>query len=330
MKFIMSPFQDCYLNIASEEYLVNHIADDIFLLYINAPSIIIGTNQNTYAEINHSFVEKHAIKVVRRRSGGGAVYHDTGNLNFCFITGQSTQDSQQLFKTFTAPILAALSDLGVTAEFSGRNDLTIDGKKFSGNAQWRTNQRTLVHGTLLFNSELSVLSEALNANEFKFVGKAVKSVRSRVTNIKPHLANDATMQQLIDAINKRVTQSFSSFENYQYNAEDIAGIEQLATDKYGTAAWNFGESPKFNYTQRFKYDKGTVELHAQVKDGKLIDTKIYGDFFGTNPNIKEVEQVLINQPYTPSALLAALETIDLSAYIDGLEPSILVDAYFND
>jgi lipoate-protein ligase A len=175
------------MNIASEEYLMTTFDDDMFYLYTNSPSIIVGSHQNTYAEIDHDFVAKNDINAVRRRSGGGAVYHDFGNLNYGFIFKNSGRDIDDIFKEFTRPILSALNNLGVHAEFSGRNDLTIDGAKFSGTAQWHKAGKALIHGTLLFDSDLTVLSKALNASALKFRDKGVKSVRSRVTNIRPHL-----------------------------------------------------------------------------------------------------------------------------------------------
>ncbi len=184
MKLIINPFRDCYHNIASEEFLCDNFNDEIFLLYINKPSIIIGRNQNAYSEINNKFVSDNNIDLVRRLSGGGAVYHDENNLNFSFIMNKSNKSPHELFKEFTKPIINALNKLGLDAKFTGRNDLTIDDKKFSGNAQFHKKNRTAVHGTILFNSDLSILSKALEASEIKYVDKGIKSVRSRVTNIK--------------------------------------------------------------------------------------------------------------------------------------------------
>ncbi len=328
MKLIISPFSNCQYNIASEEYLSENVAGNIFLLYINDPSIIVGKNQNTYAEINQQFVEQHNINLVRRLSGGGAVYHDAGNLNFCFIMEKTDKSTDQLFREFTAPIIAALGTLGVAAEFSGRNDLTIDGKKFSGNAQWHRKNRSVVHGTMLYNSELSVLADALKVNPIKFVDKAVKSVRSRVTNIKPYLQDDFSMAQFVDAIVNCLQEQFDSFENYQYSAADIAQIEQLVAQKYGTHDWNYGKSPQFSFSERFRYAGGTVEFNADVVGGNIKSAKIFGDFFAKNPNLNDVERALIGSEFNPTAIRRALSAVAIGDYIDGLTVDVLIEALF--
>ncbi len=329
MKLIINPFKRCYENIASEEFLVNHVEGDIFLLYINKPSIIVGNNQNTYAEINHNFVKQNNIDVVRRRSGGGAVYHDNGNLNFCFITKKTDKSSDELFKIFTEPVILALQSLGVDAQFSGRNDLTIDGKKFSGNAQWHTSDRSLIHGTMLFNSDLSVLSKALNASELKFVGKAIKSVRSRVTNIKPCLKEDISMDTFIERIIKKVESHFETFEAYNYSEDELSEIEKLASEKYATHEWTYGKSPKFLYAHKFKYSKGTVEVNINATKGKIDDVKIFGDFFSKNPNLAELENALVGCLYEQDAMLEVLKKINVDEYIDGLTAEELIEGCFS-
>ncbi len=329
MKLIINPFSDCQHNIASEEFLSENIDGNIFLLYINNPAIIIGKNQNTYAEINQQFVEQNNINLVRRLSGGGAVYHDGGNLNFCFIMDKTDKSTDQLFKEFTAPVIDALAALGVKAEFSGRNDLTIDGKKFSGNAQWHRKNRSVIHGTMLYNSELSVLASALKVNEIKFIDKAVKSVRSRVTNIKPYMTDDFTMEQFVDSIVKNVQKHFDTFEEYHYSDADLAKIDQLVVTKYGTKEWNYGKSPKFSFSERFRYVKGTVEFNANVVAGKIENAKIFGDFFGVNPNLSDVEATLTNCEFSPSAIKKALEKVNIDNYIDGLTVDVFVNALFS-
>ncbi len=329
MKLIINPFADCYHNIASEEFLSEQLEGDIFLLYVNDPAIIVGKNQNSYAEINQQFVAQNDIAVVRRLSGGGAVYHDAGNLNFCFIMDKTDQTTDQLFKAFTAPIINALAALGVDAQFSGRNDLTIDGKKFSGNAQWHRQGRSAIHGTLLYDSDLSVLANALRVNTIKFVDKAVKSVRSRVTNIKPYMDADFNMAQFIAAIVDNVESQFSSFEKYQYSAADLQKIDQLVAEKYATHDWNYGKSPQFSFSERFRYAGGTVEFNADVVAGQIASTKIFGDFFGQNPNLNDVERALVGSEFNPTAIRRALSTVALGNYIDGLTADIVIAALFS-
>ncbi|HCX64921.1 MAG TPA: lipoate--protein ligase, partial [Eubacteriaceae bacterium] len=190
MKYIKTNWNIPYYNMALEEYLMQEMPkDDYVFFYIHSPSIIIGKHQNTIEEINQEYVNENNIFISRRLSGGGAVYHDEGNLNFSFVMKAENKDINN-FKKFTQPIILALKELGIESELSGRNDLTIDGKKFSGNAQYARKGRLLHHGTLLFDSTMSNLSKSLNVKELKIKSKGVKSVKSRVTNIKPYLKED--------------------------------------------------------------------------------------------------------------------------------------------
>jgi len=222
MRYIISDTIDPYFNIATEEYLLKNIHEDIFYLYRNAPSIIVGKNQNTISEINYDYVTKHKIPVVRRLSGGGAVFHDLGNLNYCFIADKhNILDAS--FQSFTHPIINALGELGVNAEFSGRNDITIDGLKCSGNAQYNYKNRILHHGTLLFASNIEDLSKALKVKEAKISGRGIKSYSSRVTNISSHLKHPMSIENFEEFIFSAVVEGH---ENQVYNltSSDRAGI----------------------------------------------------------------------------------------------------------
>ncbi|PKP15313.1 MAG: lipoate--protein ligase, partial [Bacteroidetes bacterium HGW-Bacteroidetes-22] len=190
---------DPYFNLAADEYVMKNFKEDCFMLWRNEPSIIVGKHQNTLAEINVDYVKENSIKVVRRITGGGAVFHDLGNLNFTFIRN-SEEGAQVDFRKFTQPIIDVLQKIGINAVFEGRNDLTIDGKKFSGNAEHVWKKRTLHHGTLLFSAVITDLSAALKVNPLKFNDKAVKSVRSRVTNISEHLKEKMDVLEFRDRI----------------------------------------------------------------------------------------------------------------------------------
>ena len=242
MLLINNTNTNAYFNLAMEEYFLKNTNEDIFLLWQNENSIIVGKNQNTLSEINYDYVKENNIKVVRRLSGGGAVFHDLGNINFTFISCNDNSFSD--FKKFTMPIVEALKELNVHAEFSGRNDLLIDGQKFSGNAQYNYKNKVMHHGTLLFSSEINDLSNALKVKPSKFQGKSVKSVKSRVTNISSHLDKEMTVLEfkdyLMDFINKRDENSHF----YELNDKDIESINKLVEEKYSTWEWNFGYSPK--------------------------------------------------------------------------------------
>ena len=327
MKCIMSPFNRCFLNIASEEYYLNCFDDDIFYLYINAPCVIIGRHQNAYAEVNHDYVKKSGIEVVRRNSGGGAVYHDFGNLNYGFITKSGGADARDVFLEFTKPILRILNDLGARAVFSGRNDLLIDGKKFSGNALYYFKNKVLIHGTLLFSSDLEQVSKSLNADPRKFEGKGVKSVRSRVTNILPHLTAPKTIDEFSSIIMEEITGEFSGARMYELTKGDCERIEALSDKKYSTWEWNYGNSPDFNCRNTLKYDLGLIDIGVKAEAGTIKEIAVYGDFFGK----KDLDEVLLSLKglkFDEAAVSKALDGVSIADYIFGLSNEAFLNCLF--
>ena len=328
MKCIISPFNKCYLNIASEEYYMDNFAEDIFYLYINKPCIIIGKNQNAYAEINQDYVQNNSIDVVRRNSGGGAVFHDLGNLNYGFITKSGGKGINEIFREFTGPVLKILNDLGVPAVFSGRNDLTIEEKKFSGNAQFRSKDRVMIHGTLLFSSDLEQVSKSLNADPRKFADKSVKSVKSRVTNILPYLSVPIAIEEFRSIIIKEILSEFSGAYLYELNEHDKRQIEALADRKYSTWEWTYGKSPEFNYRHTLKYDLGLIDIGVQVEAGIIKEIAVYGDFFGEK-DLDEVTLLLKGLPFDKSAVSNALQPVSLTEYIFCLSNEAFIDCIFH-
>ncbi|OWR15166.1 lipoate--protein ligase [Chryseobacterium sp. VAUSW3] len=313
MLIIDSPSNNAYFNIASEEYLLGRFpTEDIFLLYVNAPSIIVGKFQNTLAEINLDYVREKEIKVVRRMSGGGAVYHDLGNLNFSFHTLLADHDFGD-FSQFTQPVLRLLNRLGVPAALQGRNDLLVDGKKFSGNAKLAKNGKMIQHGTILLNSEMEVLGDALKANPLKFIDKATKSNRSRVTNLIHYLPEGTTTEQLKNLLTDEIISNNPGAERYELTAEDKAGIEQLMKEKYETWDWNFGFSPNYSFQKAIKVPAGFIEVHLDVVKGTIEKAKIFGDFFAPKP-IEELEARLVALKHEEEELRSVLENIDLTDY----------------
>ena len=285
---------DPRINLAIEEHLLRNlkIDEDILLFYINEPSIIIGRNQNTLEEINLPYVEKHNIHVVRRLSGGGAVYHDLGNLNFSFINNSGKEDLHN-FKKFTAPVIRFLNELGVSASLSGRNDILVDGLKISGNAQYITGKRMVSHGTLLFNSDLSHVSDALNVKLSKISSKGIKSVRSRVANIIDFL--DAPMDILeFRTLLKNDIMMQGQTEEYNLTAGDWTGIRKLADERYCQWEWNFGRSPAFNIQRSQRFPAGEIDARIDVQDGVIKGIKIYGDFLGLS-DISTIEDQLLER-----------------------------------
>jgi lipoate-protein ligase A len=266
MLCIANEITDPYFNIASEEHLLKKFSEDIFMLYVNTPSIIIGKHQNAFAEINHTFVHENKIPVIRRLSGGGTVFHDNGNLNFCFI--RNGQEGNLIdFKKFTQPILDVLQNHGVPAEQSGRNDLIVEGLKFSGNAEHVYKKRTLHHGTLLFSSKLNDLGAALKSNSDHYQDKAVKSVRSKVTNLQRFLPPSINLEKLKALIISQITNKYSDVIPYKLTEVDLFEIHNLIEEKYSKWEWNYGYSPKFIFRNQGLLNQKAIEVELEIEKG---------------------------------------------------------------
>jgi lipoate---protein ligase len=315
-------------NLAAEEYVLKNFTENCFMLWRNENAIIVGQHQNTLAEINVDYVKEKSITVIRRLSGGGAVFHDLGNLNFTFIMNSSGGEEKIAhFQEYTVPILEVLQNLGVDARFEGRNDLTIEGKKFSGNAEHIWKNRILRHGTLLFSSVMNDLHLALKVNPLKFQDKAVKSVRSRVTNISEHLKIDLDVLAFRDIIMNHVMKKFDGSTFYTFTEEDLSKINHLVETKYGTWEWNFGHSPKYELQKAFRSNGGFVEIHMNVRKGIISDIRIFGDFFNKH-DIRQVEELLQNTPHNEEAIRGRLTTIDFNSYFHNIPVEEFVEAMF--
>ena len=313
MKFLILKTTNPYINLAVEEYLFSYTDDDIFMLWQNEPTIVIGKNQNAFAEINMDFVKEKNIHIARRISGGGAVYHDLGNVNYTFIS--SRDNSQINFEYFTKPIIKSLKNIGISAKLSGRNDLLVDDKKFSGNAQHVHNSRVLHHGTLLFDTDLDILTLALKVDPDKIKAKAIQSARSRVTNLKPYFPTDTDVNSFIDIITEHVKK--------QFDAEFISvptckEIDELAL-RNASDEWIF---PKSNYlsdytiTKKKKYDFGIVNLVLTMSKGLISEIKVTGDFFGKN-DVSELEALIKNTDI--KKIYEIIKSVDVGEYIFGMK-----------
>ena len=329
MLTIINNNTDPRYNLALEEYVLKNIniTEDIILLWQNEPSVIIGRNQNTIEEINSSFIKKYGIHVVRRISGGGAVYHDFGNLNFTFITN-NVKDNLNNFIKFTNPVIKALNTLGVKAEFAGRNDIVVEGKKISGNAQSFHKNRMFHHGTILFNANLEMVTNVLQVSLDKIESKGIKSNRSRVTNILPYMENKMTIQDFKDYLLKFFLEADNIDDKLlTLSEEDYSNIEKLMRDKYMTWEWNYGESPQFEVVKTSRFAGGKVAFHLNVKDGMIKDCKIFGDFLGKE-NISDIENLLKNKKYKEEDVKEVLSDIPLNEYFYNITLDDLINCLF--
>ena len=266
---------DPYFSLAAEEYFLKNFQEDFFMLWRSCSSVVVGKHQNALAEINHEFVRENQIPVARRLSGGGTVFHDPGNVNFSFIRNVANI-SEVSFKVFTFPIIEALKELGVEAYTTGRNDLLIDGKKISGNAEHIHRNRVLHHGTLLFDSHLEALKGALKVDLSKFEDKAVQSNRSEVTNIAKYLPKPMSVEEFTDFLFGEICQNFPEFQVYEPTPKDIEAIQKLSIEKYQTWEWIFGYSPRYSFTNSLDTANGTISVNLLVEKGRIAEVSISG------------------------------------------------------
>ena len=311
---------DPTINLAVEEFLLRNMVSDepILLFYINEPAVIIGRNQNTLEEIDPDYIRENNIHVIRRLSGGGAVFHDLGNLNFSFIT--KAKEDLHNFAKFTQPVIQALNQLGIDAQLKGKSDIFVNDKKVSGNAQYSTSNGMFSHGTLLFNTNLEVMLKALNPRQIKVESKAVQSIRNFVTNIKENLPQENEAITIYDLEQAVLDQIFGSqgISIYQLSESDWEKIHQISIERYQRWQWNYGHSPKFNIQKSADFPVGKIDLRIDVVKGHINGLKIYGNFSGQRP-IEGLEKLLLGVRYDPESLTAALTDVDVSQYFGDID-----------
>ena len=305
MKYLTNPCTNAHWNMAFDEFSLEglDVQEPLFYLWQNAPAVIIGLNQSPYAEVNLPYLEENGILLARRVTGGGAVYHDLGNLNYSIVG--PVQDMEQAFEIMPE----ALRKLGVPAERTGRNDILVEGRKCSGYAKRLSRNRMMIHGTLMWDVDLDVLTEALKVPGSKVSAKGIASVRSRVANLREYLPQYPTLKAFQAALQDLLA---DGDPEYPLTAAQREAVDREAREKFGTWEWNFGHSPETTHQGRKKFACGTVEVLYSLKNGLLTEVTFQGDFLGNSPATELAAELKGKRP-------EELASLDVSAYFDGLD-----------
>ncbi len=326
MLYISRKETDPYFNIAAEEYFLKNFDEEIFMLWQNEPSVIIGKHQNTLAEINLGYIMKNNIPVIRRISGGGTVYHDTGNLNYTFI--RKGKDNELVnFRKYTQPVIDALVSLGINANFEGKNDIRVEGLKISGNAEHVYKNRVLHHGTLLFSSHLSNLSEALQSYPARFHDRSVQSVRSKVRNIREIVNQTLNLDEFTENIKILVLQQFNSVALYELSSTDVENIQELADTRYRSWQWNYAYSPGYYFRKTSSLKGSSLEVILQVDKGLMRKVRIITSLPGSR-NIKELEKLLTGVAHYPDQIMEKLSNVDLFRFFTNINTDEFIECLF--
>ena len=326
MRYLKNPSTNPYYNMAFDEYCLESLPIDepVFFLWQNRPAVIVGYNQEVNTEVNLDYLKEKGIDLVRRVTGGGAVYHDLENLNYT-IVGRS-EDLERDYPEYAALMMKALQALGVPATLSGRNDILVEGKKVSGFAKRVCKNRLMVHGTLMYNVDVDVLTHVLNPSTTKLQSKGIASVRSRVTNLCNYLPELSDIQAFKNRLEEILSNNYSDAE-YKLSEADLAHIQRLTDEKFATWEWNYGRSPKATLVHSARLACGTVELHLTLAENRIASCRFGGDFLGNLP-ASDVEKALTGIPYEINEIRKCLSKIEINRYFDRVLVDDLLEMMF--
>ena len=326
MRYLKNPSTNPYYNMAFDEYCLESLPIDepVFFLWQNRPAVIVGYNQEVNTEVNLDYLKEKGIDLVRRVTGGGAVYHDLENLNYT-IVGRS-EDLERDYPEYAALMMKALQALGVPATLSGRNDILVEGKKVSGFAKRVCKNRLMVHGTLMYNVDVDVLTHVLNPSKTKLQSKGIASVRSRVTNLCNYLPELSDIQAFKNRLEEILSNNYSDAE-YKLSETDLAHIQQLTDEKFATWEWNYGRSPKATLVHSARLACGTVEIHLTLAENRIASCRFGGDFLGNLP-ASDIEKALTGIPYEINEIRKCLSKLEISRYFDRVSADNLLEMMF--
>ena len=326
MRYLKNPSTNPYYNMAFDEYCLESLPIDepVFFLWQNRPAVIVGFNQEVNTEVNLDYLKENGIELVRRVTGGGAVYHDLENLNYT-IVGRS-EDLERDYPEYASIMAKALQSLGVPATLSGRNDILVEGRKVSGFAKRVCKNRLMVHGTLMYNVDVDVLTKVLNPSTTKLQSKGIASVRSRVANLCEYLPEIPDIQTFSQRLEEILSNNYTDTE-YQLTETDLANIQRLTDKKFATWEWNYGRSPKATLVHSARLACGTVEIHLTLAENRIASCRFGGDFLGNLP-ASDVEKALTGIPYEINEIRKCLSKIEINRYFDRVLVDDLLEMMF--
>ena len=326
MRYLKNPSTNPYYNMAFDEYCLESLPIDepVFFLWQNRPAVIVGFNQEVNTEVNLDYLKENGIDLVRRVTGGGAVYHDLENLNYT-IVGRS-EDLERDYPEYASLLAKALQTLGVPATLSGRNDILVEGRKVSGFAKRVCKNRLMVHGTLMYNVDVDVLTHVLNPSTTKLQSKGIASVRSRVATLCDYLPEIPDIQSFSQRLEEILSNNYTDTE-YQLTETDLANIQRLTDKKFATWEWNYGRSPKATLVHSARLACGTVEIHLTLAENRIASCRFGGDFLGNLP-ASDIEKALTGIPYEVNEIRKCLSKLEISRYFDRVSADNLLEMMF--